>query len=586
MLTLFGRNPDSLFGLSALLDIERIPYRSIDQLDAAPRESLLLAVGDDLSDAEVDTLREQRAILLHGGSAAARLLGAVRAQGAIRACAIPVEPPVWPQAICTLAAAAEQKICRLPSAPVCLATPPSRGRVLCMLADGAHPAVAQVEQTLWCAIDLGAAFTALCTESYLPDGYQHRQPSALTGWLRRGAEQMYYAAPEPLRRAVQASSYRRLEPRLQRLGAVASSYPIDASGWLLLEFLKQLLRTASGTLVRLGRWPAPYSAAATLTHDIEPCRYAYTTGLDRLLHVTAAAPSLSTFGMVAEASDRHLPQANALCLEQRQILCHGLTHRGEISSGRSTLAEQLTQARQRLEHRFLRRIDGYRSPRLDRSADLLWALDQVGFRYDSSYPDIDRENLRHFGGGVRLNLPYRPPIPTDSGRWRASRCLELPLTAPDCIQPLFAGASEAELHATITAKAAFVRSSGGLYVALIHAGVFGDRDADRRERLLRHMHHQLQHPQVWLAGMAEIVDWWSAREAVELETGAGRLVVRNLGEHEVDGLCLWIEDNRGERQLRLPTLPAGREVVYAWPLPAAASNAISASSTAGNTFLH
>jgi peptidoglycan/xylan/chitin deacetylase (PgdA/CDA1 family) len=586
MLTLCSRNPDSLFGLSALLDVERIPHRCVERFEAAAGASLLVAAGDDLTDSEIDALREQPAVVFHGGTAAARLLGAVRAQGTTQACALPVEPPLWPASICASAAAAGQSLCRVPRAPVCLATPPSQGEVLAWFAGGTHPAAVQIDRTLWCALDPGSAFTALCTESYLPGAHRQRPASRWMDGLRRGAEHAYYAAPEALRRTVQASSYRRLATRLERLGAVASSYPIDATGWLLLELLKQLLRSAGATLVRLGRWPAPYTSAATLTHDIEPRRYAYTTGLDRLLHATAAAPSLSTFGLVAEASDRHLPQANALCLEQRNVLCHGLSHRGEVTSGRATVLAQLTLARQRLEHRLMRRIDGYRSPRLDRSADLLWALDQAGFRYDSSYPDVDRENLRHFGGGVRFNLPYRPPIPTEGGRWRASRCLELPLTAPDCIQPLFAGASEAELHATLSAKAAFVRHCGGLYVALIHAGVFGDRDADRRERLLRHVHRELQHPQVWLAGLNEIVDWWTARESVEIDCNAASLVIRNHGNREIVGLRLWVDDQHGEREVSLPALPPGREAFFGWPLPAALGAPTAHPLLPGKSFLH
>jgi hypothetical protein len=64
---------------------------------------------------------------------------------------------------------------------------------------------------------------------------------------------------------------------------------------------------------------------------------------------------------------------------------------------------------------------GYRSPRLDRSPDLAWALDRAGFRYDSSYPDVDRENMANFGRGVRLNVPFRPLIDDGNGGLRPSR---------------------------------------------------------------------------------------------------------------------------------------------------------------------
>src|SRR5690606_21234297 len=143
-------------------------------------------------------------------------------------------------------------------------------------------------------------------------------------------------------------------------------------------------------------------------------------------------------------------------LDDYEIYCHGLTHRGDPVTGRERASEVLRAARRRLEHRLGRRIDGYRSPRLDRSTDLAWALDAAGFVYDSSFPDVDRENLDHFGSGVRWNLPYRPLIADERAPLRRSRCLELPLTAPDCVQPLLAGESMSALQNSIAIKAAFI----------------------------------------------------------------------------------------------------------------------------------
>lgn len=559
MLAVFSRNPASSFGLTTMLDIERISYRRVRSLDAMPDHTILVAA-DDLSDAELDALRERRSIVLHGGGVAARLLGAVRAQAVTQPCEIALDAPIWPADVCALALRHNLTALRLPDAPQCLTTPPSHGQILATTADGGHATVVRDGKTLWCAIDLGAAFTTLCAETYLPSSHQHQEPAPWLGWLRRQAEHVYYAAPERLRNAVQSYSYRQLEPRLAAMGAAASTYPIDASGWLLVELLKRLIGIQGGRVIRLARWPAPYTAAATLTHDIEPRRYAYTTGLDRLLHATAAEPEISTFGLVVEACEQHLPDANALCLEHRNVMCHGLTHRGETVSGRALVAAQLSQARHRLERRLRRKVDGYRSPRLDRSADLLWALDHEGFRFDSSYPDVDRENLRHFGGGVRLNVPFRPPIRDDNEALRPSHCMELPMTAPDCIQPLYAGETEAELHATITRKAAFLRDTGGLYVALIHAGVFGDHDAARRERLLRHVQSQLHHPSVWLAAMTDIVAWWSAREAVELTVSGNNLLVCNGSDQLLNGLQVLVDNTDQPRHIALPSLPPGREV--------------------------
>src|SRR5262249_54782625 len=155
-------------------------------------------------------------------------------------------------------------------------------------------------------------------------------------------------------------------------------YPIDATGWLLIELVKSLIRRAAGWLVRLERWPAPFTAAATLTHDIEPTRYAYTHGLDRLL----AAPTVHdpALGLVAEASDRFLSDAAVSRLRDHEIICHGVAHRGEVARGRRHVGQRVQQARARLERRLGRCPRGYRSPRLDRSPDLAWVLDRSGFQ--------------------------------------------------------------------------------------------------------------------------------------------------------------------------------------------------------------
>ena len=131
-------------------------------------------------------------------------------------------------------------------------------------------------------------------------------------------------------------------------------------------------------------------------------------------------------------------------------------------------------ARTRLERRLGRPVTGYRSPRLDRSPDLAWALDHTGFAFDSSYPDVDRENLAHFGAGVRLNLPYRPAVADKAGGIRPSRCLELPLTAPDCIQPLFAGESVETL--TLSLEGDGVRVANGGPIPITGVRVIVERD--------------------------------------------------------------------------------------------------------------
>jgi hypothetical protein len=140
---------------------------------------------------------------------------------------------------------------------------------------------------------------------------------------------------------------------------------------------------------------------------------------------------------------------------------------------------------------------------------------------------------------------------------RPSRCLELPLAAPDCIQPLFAGHDDAALADAIARKAEFVRSSGGCHIALVHAGVFGPADAERRLEHLRDVRRHLRHPDVWLTSIDEIAAWWRQREGLEVRIDADTATITNTGSEAVHGVRLVVEDRGGSISIEAPALAPG-----------------------------
>jgi hypothetical protein len=145
---------------------------------------------------------------------------------------------------------------------------------------------------------------------------------------------------------------------------------------------------------------------------------------------------------------------------------------------------------------------------------------------------------------------------------RPSRCLELPVSAPDCIQPLFQGEGVQGLRHAVRAKIDFVAATGGLYVGIVHGGVFGRRDAARRGEHLRFVASQLERPGLWRTTPSAIAAWWEARESVALGIRGGRAVVTNHGERTLEGLSILIEHEDGERSVALPPLaPAGSALV-------------------------
>ncbi len=542
------------FGIATALAIEGIPVRRIAR--AAEFDGrVLVATADQLDGAGAALARRVPTVVI--GERAGQ--GEPCAPVSDEPLALSLDETIWPDAVRRLAHARGDALL-LPRATGYLAPPGLEGAVLATFQDARGrraPAVVQRGGQVWCLLDLGSALTDLLTESYLPAPAGRSLRSGLT----RSALALYYRAPDAVRRVVQRRSYARLDRHLRSLGARASSYPVDASGWLLVELLKALVRRAAGEIVRLARWPAPYASAATLTHDVEPCIYAYTAGLEQLLARVARSGHPATFGLVAGPASRSLFVRSEADLRRAEVLCHGLEHRGETLEGsRVEIAAGIERARAMLERRLERPITGFRSPRLDRSADLLWALDRLGFEYDSSYPDVDRESLDHFGGGVRLNLPYRPPVVTDDGRLRASRCLELPVSAPDCIQPLFQGDDIRQLRRAVRAKIGFVHATGGLYVGIVHGGVFGARDAARRGAHLAFVRRQLDRPDVWLATAADVARWWVAREHLALQVVADRIFVTNEGRSPIGGARIVVERESGAVTLPVPLLDPGQRI--------------------------
>ena len=569
MIKLFGRDEYSLLGIAAMLDAEKIPYQRLAEL-RVDGDQLLLVAAADLSDAETSMLAQTPSIVFGGGPTfAERAFHAVGATMQTRAGVVSLDAPVWQSSTVRIARSFDKHVLRMPAVPTCAADRFSRGTVLAWLSESRQPAIVRSGPLVWSTMDLGTGFADLITERDAEGGESSPMPCA-PAWVRGAIEAAYYGAPERWRDWVQGRAYDRLARRLQGRVYAASEYPIDATGWLLIELVKALIKLTAGRLIRLERWPAPYRSAATLTHDLEPRRFAYTAGLGRLLDRVATTKHPAAFGIVARAGERYLSTTMLPQLRAHTVMCHGLTHRGERVRGRTRVVRDLREARSRLEHQLQRPVSGYRSPRLDRSADLMWALDQQGFRYDSSCPDVDRENLHHYGSGVRLNLPFRPLLRDDSESYRLSRCLEMPLTAPDCIQPLFAGATREELRATVAGKAAFVRETGGVYVALVHGGVFGTADAARREDHLEFVHRQLSHPDVWLGGIEDIAEWWWARNAVQVSIADGFVRVVNAGARSVAGVRLVIETLDDERVCSIPTLrPGGGVTIAASGLPEA-----------------
>lgn len=371
---------------------------------------------------------------------------------------------------------------------------------------------------VWCVLDLPEALARLLAEAYLPP-VKH----GLGGWIATSSplQQAYYRAPRALRKWLQRRVLDGLQGQLDRrpAGAFCTRFPVDTTGWALVRGTLGALRLAGAQVEEQPAWPGGSRACVVVTHDVEPTPYSYRHGLPRLLErLEAWGHPPHTIDPVAAPAARYAHLWQRADVLRHEIVCHGWRHDGRKTRlSPAGIRARLQLARTTLESLTGRAVTSFRSPRLDRSPALFEALEATGFRVDSTMPDVDRENTDHYGGGCSFNFPFHPLVPVGSG-WRALSLLEMPVTAPDCAMPVFAGASEDEAIALYARKLDWVEAIGGCYVAIFHPGVFDDEDAQLRERLLTGFVRLLEGRPVWRCSLRDLEQWWRARE--DLTTAA------------------------------------------------------------------
>ena len=139
------------------------------------------------------------------------------------------------------------------------------------------------------------------------------------------------------------------------------------------------------------------------------------------------------------------------------------------------------------------------------------------------------------------------------------------MSAPDCIQPLFQGDDIRQLRRAVRAKIAFVRETGGLYVGIVHGGVFGDRDARPARgapgvrvpparaprRVARHRRRRRR------------TGGWRASIVAHQRASAIAIVVTNQGRLPVAGARVLVERDAGTTVLPVPLLEPGESVTLA-----------------------
>ena len=314
------------------------------------------------------------------------------------------------------------------------------------------------------------------------------------------ALRMYYLLRPLLPRRLQLVM-RRLFSRIQ----ARTSFP----RWPYEPALHDLARRIYAFLVEItdapppwiAPWPAPYSWALVMTHDVETA-----TGYNKMLEICAleeARGYRSSWNFVPRRYAVEDARVEELTDRGFEVGIHGLFHDGRDLESLEMIRERLPAIRQ-----YAKRwgASGFRSPATQRQWE--W-MGMLGFDYDSSFPDTD---------------PYEP-IPGGSCSWLPffiGDMVELPITLPQD-HTLFV-ILRREGASTWIDKARQLRNRGGMALMLTHPDYMTDLAIEAA--YVSFLDEFRRDPSAWRALPRDVAGWWRRRAASHLEpSGDGWRVV-------------------------------------------------------------
>ncbi|MFN8369805.1 MAG: polysaccharide deacetylase family protein [Bacteriovoracaceae bacterium] len=334
---------------------------------------------------------------------------------------------------------------------------------------------------------------------------------------------IYYLIPNFIRKILRRRYINKLDFKVkedQEKGNFRCNYPLELSGWALEMIMVLLIKKIVPNLYSISMWPEPFNSSSILTHDIEPTKYAYTDGIKQLMEtIKNQKNNRQTICLVSKFTEKYLIDSPEVLewLKSQNILSHGYKHISKSHLPIDKIFKMINKSKTTLNEFFSNSILGFRSPRLQRGNKIMQVLLELGFKYSTSCIDSDRENTSSWGGGVGMIHPYFPPIKTDGNLFQ-EQLLEIPVSAPDCIFPIFTNPSQDNLIKIHQKKFSEISMLGGLYNSIIHAGVFNSEDSKIRMNLLTQMHDTIiKDNSTWFTSLDQIYSWWIERHKIKIE---------------------------------------------------------------------
>ncbi len=321
--------------------------------------------------------------------------------------------------------------------------------------------------------------------TFLSEAYRGLGSSPWSGRLSTAARWSYYRIRPLIPRPTQIG-LRKALIRAQQ-GPSFPQWPVEPALHDLYDFLlAALAAVAGGPVPFLRPWPASFTWALVLTHDVESA-----AGLKQL-------PSLRSLELehgyrsAWNFVPRRYPLDDSVVRELQaggfEVGVHGLYHDGRDLESFATLRRRRTEI-----HGYAQRwqATGFRAPATQRGWELMRLLD---FDYDSSYPDSDPYEA--IAGGCCSWLPF------ENGH-----LVELPITLPQDFV-LFDLLGEPDESAWLD-KTNYLRARGGMALLITHPDYMTDEK--RFGTYARFLTAYENDATAWRALPSDVHAWWRRR---------------------------------------------------------------------------
>jgi peptidoglycan/xylan/chitin deacetylase (PgdA/CDA1 family) len=328
-------------------------------------------------------------------------------------------------------------------------------------------------------------------ETFLSEAYLQHLPGGGARSVVRTAARVYYAVRPLLPRSMQIGLRRRYTRIQSRCDF--PRWPIEPALHDFMSFFLDLLgQSAPEPVPSIAPWPSGFDWAIVLTHDVETAS-GYQR-LDVLRQVEETLGYRSSWNLVARRYRVEDAKVAELSAAGHEIGIHGLYHDGRDLGSADKIRARLPGMREAAARWG---AVGFRSPATQR----VWEwMPQLGFDYDSSYPDTDVYEPQP--GGCCSWLPFFN-----------GDLVELPITLPQD-HTLFVILQQRDPQAWLE-KVSFLRDRGGMALLITHPDYLGNEDGARLyETFLRSLSADTR---LWRALPGEVAAWWRRRRDSQLQ---------------------------------------------------------------------